>query len=154
MTAPGQHTGNACPKSHRMLWLILSVNILFVCIICLKPLSEGAQSFTPRLSLSRREVVSGASRADQVFSGQSDEFSNLTRQLSKRDDYACHKGVPCKTQACCGSFFGGDDGVCGFGETFCGSDCDSQCDAKPECGQYADPPGKLILPPILFPLVV
>jgi len=40
-----------------------------------------------------------------------------------------------------GSFFDGV-GTCGFGGAFCGSDCTSQCDAKPECGQYADPPGK------------
>ncbi|KAI1171966.1 chitotriosidase-1 [Nemania sp. FL0916] len=65
-------------------------------------------------------------------------------QIVKRDDgnYSCKKGSPCKTYACCGSFFGGDTGVCGFGPTFCGDDCDSQCDAKPECGQYTDPPGK------------
>ncbi|KAI1798649.1 chitotriosidase-1 [Daldinia bambusicola] len=65
-------------------------------------------------------------------------------QLVRRGggDYSCHVGVPCKTYACCGSFLGTDTGTCGFGPTFCGSDCDSQCDAKSECGQYADPPGK------------
>lgn len=70
--------------------------------------------------------------------------ANLS-QLAKRDggDATCKKGVPCKTVACCGSFYGGDTGTCGFGETFCGSDCDSQCDVKAECGQYADPPGEL-----------
>lgn len=62
--------------------------------------------------------------------------------LAKGDDsYSCKKGVLCETYACCGSFLGGDTGTCGFGEAFCGSDCDSQCDAKAECGQFADPPG-------------
>jgi chitinase len=41
-----------------------------------------------------------------------------------------------------GSFYGVDTGTCGFGDTFCGSDCVSQCDAKLECGADADPPGK------------
>ncbi|KAI0398768.1 chitotriosidase-1 [Xylaria palmicola] len=70
--------------------------------------------------------------------------SNNVSQIMKRDDgnYSCKKGSPCKTYACCGSFFGGDTGVCGFGPTFCGDDCDSQCDAKSECGQFSDPPGK------------
>lgn len=41
-----------------------------------------------------------------------------------------------------GSFFSSDTGTCGFGDTFCGSDCVSQCDAKLECSQYAVPAGK------------
>ncbi|KAL2007609.1 hypothetical protein VTN00DRAFT_9047 [Thermoascus crustaceus] len=53
-----------------------------------------------------------------------------------------NKGVRCKKEACCGGFFGGDEGTCGFGPNFCGNDCDSQCDAKPECGQYAANPGQ------------
>lgn len=49
----------------------------------------------------------------------------------------CKKGVRCKLTACCGGFFGGDEGTCGFGPDYCGDDCDSQCDAKAECGKYA-----------------
>lgn len=101
------------------------------------------------------ELSTGSiSQFDDDFSLYS--TSNVT--LFKRDQYACKKGTPCKTYACCGSFFGTDTGECGFGKfnlsmfdlvfndsigpTFCGTDCDSQCDAKSECGQYADPPGK------------
>ncbi|KAJ5487608.1 hypothetical protein N7530_001908 [Penicillium desertorum] len=62
--------------------------------------------------------------------------------LRRLDPYSCTKDIPCHTEACCGSFFGGDVGTCGFGDTFCGSDCASQCDAKPECGMDANPPGK------------
>ncbi|KAI9831288.1 MAG: hypothetical protein M1826_003727 [Phylliscum demangeonii] len=68
------------------------------------------------------------------------EYANAT--LLKRDQYACKKGTHCKTVACCGSFGGTTTGECGFGPTFCGADCDSQCNAHAECGQFADPPGK------------
>lgn len=57
--------------------------------------------------------------------------ANLT--LSRRDEYACKKGTPCKQFACCGGFNGGDTGECGLGPTWCGADCDSQCDALAEC---------------------
>lgn len=31
--------------------------------------------------------------------------------------------------------------VCGYGPTYCGDGCQSHCDAKAECGQYAEVPG-------------
>ncbi|PIG87825.1 hypothetical protein AARAC_011883 [Aspergillus arachidicola] len=69
---------------------------------------------------------------------------NVTHLWSRSDldSSSCTKDIPCHTNACCGSFFGGKIGTCGFGDTFCGSDCASQCDAKAECGANADPPGK------------
>lgn len=70
-----------------------------------------------------------------------EDFHNNTL-VRRVDANSCTKDTPCQTNACCGSFFGGDTGTCGFGETYCGSDCASKCDAKAECGQYADPPGK------------
>ncbi|KAF3196307.1 hypothetical protein TWF106_005016 [Orbilia oligospora] len=42
--------------------------------------------------------------------------------LNKRQDYSCGPGRPCHNGACCGP--------------------SSNCDAKAECGQYAEPPGK------------
>ncbi|OJJ42141.1 hypothetical protein ASPZODRAFT_20739 [Penicilliopsis zonata CBS 506.65] len=33
-------------------------------------------------------------------------------------------------------------GYCGFGPSFCGSGCVSNCDATSECGPFANPPGK------------
>ncbi len=75
-----------------------------------------------------------------------DDYADLVNDANltvfKRDQYACKKGTPCKTNACCGSFSGGDTGECGLGPAWCGSDCDSQCDAKAECGSWANPPGK------------
>lgn len=59
------------------------------------------------------------------------EDANMT--LFRRDEYACKKGTPCKQFACCGGFDGGDTGECGLGPTWCGADCDSQCDARAEC---------------------
>lgn len=68
-----------------------------------------------------------------------DEQTIFRRDNATLDPYHCTKTIPCHTEACCGSFMGTDTGVCGFGPSFCGEDCTSQCDAKPECGQYADP---------------
>ena len=59
------------------------------------------------------------------------EGANLT--LFQRDEFACKKGIPCKQFACCGGFNGGDTGECGLGPTWCGADCDSQCNARAEC---------------------
>lgn len=59
------------------------------------------------------------------------EDANMT--LFRRDEYACKKGTACKQYACCGGFNGGDTGECGLGPTWCGVDCDSQCDARAEC---------------------
>ena len=77
-------------------------------------------------------------------------LSDLAKDLSLSQNVSttestCKKGVRCKLNACCGSFYGGDEGTCGFGPTFCGDDCDSQCDAKAECGKYADPSSMSIL---------
>ncbi|KAF2717775.1 glycoside hydrolase family 18 protein [Polychaeton citri CBS 116435] len=69
-------------------------------------------------------------------------YSNASQLVRRDSDYHCTRDTPCPTYACCGSFGDGDVGICGFGPTFCGSDCASQCDAKSECGQYANPPGK------------
>ncbi|GKT51071.1 killer toxin subunits alpha/beta [Colletotrichum spaethianum] len=80
----------------------------------------------------------------RTHNGPSPSLGNVSHlhAFQKRDDYTCTKEKPCKNGACCGSFFGGDQGVCGYGETFCGSDCVSNCDAHAECGQYAQPAGK------------
>ncbi|KAL3429985.1 hypothetical protein BDV09DRAFT_31383 [Aspergillus tetrazonus] len=54
--------------------------------------------------------------------------------LSRRDDYSCSASNPCSNGACCGG-----DGFCGYGPTYCGDGCISNCDATAECGQYAEP---------------
>ncbi|KAH7317114.1 symbiotic chitinase [Stachybotrys elegans] len=64
-------------------------------------------------------------------------FSSLERRalayqdaavaLHKREDFTCGPGK---------------DGWCGYGPTYCGDGCTSNCDAHAECGQYAVPKDK------------
>ncbi|KAM0546636.1 hypothetical protein ACHAPJ_010774 [Fusarium lateritium] len=52
-------------------------------------------------------------------------------------DYTCGPGKPCSNKACCGA-----DGWCGYEPKYCGKGCQSNCDAKAECGKYAKTPGQ------------
>jgi chitinase len=52
--------------------------------------------------------------------------------LLRRDDYACDANNPCSNGACCGV-----GGYCGYGSTYCGTGCVSNCDATAECGKDA-----------------
>ncbi|KAF4336894.1 bacteriodes thetaiotaomicron symbiotic chitinase, partial [Fusarium beomiforme] len=54
-----------------------------------------------------------------------------------QDDYTCGPDKPCSNKACCG-----EDGWCGYGPKYCGTGCQSHCDAKAECGRYAKDPGQ------------
>jgi len=56
--------------------------------------------------------------------------------LHARDEYDCDADNPCGNGACCGG-----SGYCGYGPTYCGTDCVSNCDAVAECGKYAKNPG-------------
>lgn len=60
--------------------------------------------------------------------------------LIRREDFTCSASAPCSNGACCGA-----SGYCGYGPTYCGAGCLSQCDATAECGQYASDPGKKCL---------
>ncbi|KAJ3953651.1 hypothetical protein N0V92_009873 [Colletotrichum tropicale] len=53
------------------------------------------------------------------------------------DPYTCGPGRPCSNGACCGA-----SGNCGYAPAYCGAGCQSNCDAKAECGQYAVNPGQ------------
>lgn len=93
-------------------------------------------SFLTKPSFASQPVPALVSR--DVF----DDLSDLLLLGNVSDtESTCKKGVRCKKNACCGGFFGGDEGTCGYGPDFCGDDCDSQCDAKADCGQYAEKPG-------------
>ncbi|KAF5557753.1 glycosyl hydrolase family 18 [Fusarium napiforme] len=52
-------------------------------------------------------------------------------------DYTCGPEKPCGNGACCG-----ESGWCGYEPKYCGKGCQSNCDAKAECGKYASPTGK------------
>ena len=47
----------------------------------------------------------------------------------------CNAQTPCANGACCGK-----TNLCGYSKDFCGDGCQSNCDAKSQCGPYA-PPG-------------
>ena len=57
--------------------------------------------------------------------------------LVRRDEYNCGPSNPCKNGACCG-----ESGYCGYGPTYCGKGCVSNCGAVAECGKYAKESGK------------
>lgn len=62
---------------------------------------------------------------------------NSNTSLVRRDEYSCGAHKPCKNGACCGKC-----GYCGYGPTYCGDGCASNCGAVAECGHYAKSPGK------------
>ncbi|KAI0024494.1 chitotriosidase-1 [Xylariomycetidae sp. FL0641] len=119
-------------------WLSFAFLATLLCFF-LSPTSRGRGE-----SRLRTDQTSRAHPYDDIHTVDLSASPANGSQLVRRDGgtYTCKKDVPCKTYACCGSFLGTDTGTCGFGDTFCGDDCDSQCDAKADCGQYADPPGK------------
>ncbi|RYP44871.1 hypothetical protein DL768_008713 [Monosporascus sp. mg162] len=52
-------------------------------------------------------------------------------------DFTCGPRKECSNGACCGV-----DGWCGYGPTYCGDGCQSNCNATAECGEFADVAGK------------
>ncbi|KAI1505939.1 hypothetical protein F5X99DRAFT_404485 [Biscogniauxia marginata] len=74
------------------------------------------------------------------------ELSSLfARQVVNDDDFSCAPDRPCRNGACCPKA----TLYCNYGEEYCGTNgqspnevCWSNCDAKAECGENADPPGK------------
>ena len=63
---------------------------------------------------------------------ESRSLSQSNATLLSRDTYQCSASKPCSNGACCGN-----SGYCGYGPTYCGSGCVSDCNAVAECGQYA-----------------
>jgi chitinase len=60
-----------------------------------------------------------------------------TTSISGQDGYTCGPGNPCSNGACCG-----ESGWCGYGPTYCGDGCQSNCNATADCGQYAATSGQ------------
>lgn len=61
---------------------------------------------------------------------------SLTTFVSAQQGFSCTAEEPCKV-GCCSK-----EGSCGFGPDWCSADnCIGTCDAKAECGEYAEKPG-------------
>ncbi|KAK9771963.1 putative chitinase [Seiridium cardinale] len=80
--------------------------------------------------LTRRAMPLSSSLDDNLQDGSPSPFNLFGRATD--DDHTCAEGRPCKNGACCGI-----SGVCGYGPSYCGFGCSSNCDAKAECGQYS-----------------
>lgn len=93
--------------------------------------TEGPGSHTSHNAHSRH-VARHHHDHSRIDSLETHENNTFTRR-----DYSCSASNPCSNGACCGA-----TGICGYGPTYCGKGCISQCDAKAECGKYAETPGK------------
>ncbi|KAJ5629564.1 hypothetical protein N7528_003221 [Penicillium herquei] len=63
-------------------------------------------------------------------------LSTTVQSSSGQQDYTCSPDSPCINGACCGV-----DGWCGYGDTYCGVGCQSNCNATAQCGENAAIPG-------------
>lgn len=86
---------------------------------------------------SAKPTSSVISARDIEEPGFADNSHLVNASLIRREDYTCSASAPCSNGACCGA-----SGFCGYGPTYCGSGCVSQCDATAECGKYASDAGK------------
>ena len=66
----------------------------------------------PRNTALKQDIIDQVDVLDPL-----DSYDNVSH-LVARDDYSCTKDQPCKTEACCGGFFGGKKGTCGFGRAY------------------------------------
>lgn len=86
------------------------------------------------LTLSIQTQTASASAVEGIY----DPFSSIyarqtvTSNSSGHGDYTCSSDLPCTNGACCG-----ESGWCGYGPTYCGDGCQSNCNATAECGEYA-----------------
>jgi hypothetical protein len=95
------------------------------------------------LNIVRNSSSQHASKALNIIVGRDSpssgydthDMSNVS-EITRRDDYSCGVGNPCSNGACCGA-----SGFCGYGSTYCGTGCTSNCNAVAECGIDASPSG-------------
>lgn len=108
-------------KRGQTLRVILFGILLGVLCVAFWPRSSGNRVLQPR-----HVPLDGSTLND---------LGNHTSFL--RDSYSCSATKPCSNGACCGA-----SGFCGYGPTYCGNGCLSQCEATAECGKFAEIPGK------------
>ncbi|CAI7636880.1 unnamed protein product [Penicillium crustosum] len=103
---------------------------------------ELAQFVTGRESSLKWSSERPIPPSNNLFEDSDNYDTNLSHFVRRDGGSSCTKEKPCSNGACCGPFYGTRTGTCGYGETFCGTDCTSNCDAKPTCGKDANPVGK------------
>ncbi len=106
-------------------WIFFLGIFLAVCVY----VWPSHSSLSSSIYVARRHLSTGD------FGDELEARSNAS--LLARDTYQCSKEKPCSNGACCGK-----SGYCGYGPTYCGDGCLSDCGAVAECGQYAKRPGR------------
>ncbi len=110
------------PRSHRgKLWGWSILLLVFFAYTWSGPFAPAAVKVTRQYN--------GLYKRDNPSTGNS--------TLVHRNDYSCSEKNPCSNGACCGP-----SGYCGYGPTYCGTGCVSNCDATAECGEFAETPGQ------------
>ncbi|KAF9874970.1 bacteriodes thetaiotaomicron symbiotic chitinase [Colletotrichum karsti] len=123
MFLPRMHDVRTC------VFLLALISILLIGI-CTGPRGSG-HDIEKLKAFHRRDSVEVPHDPDSI------SLLNISSPLVRRQDYSCGPGRPCSNGACCGK-----SGFCGYGATYCGSGCVSNCNAVAECGQNAKPAGK------------
>ncbi|KAK4241773.1 hypothetical protein C8A03DRAFT_30078 [Achaetomium macrosporum] len=118
-------------RRYAVLWLCLATALAYFV--------TRRELYFPPLDLA---INIGPSDKSVVSVAESSSRSEQWPSPLRRDDYSYSKDKPCANGACCGSYFGGTTGTCGYGPTYCGADFTSNCNATAECGKDAVPAGK------------
>ncbi|KAH8738309.1 hypothetical protein BGZ61DRAFT_583252 [Ilyonectria robusta] len=115
-----------------LTFVVVSVSLVFI------PWDASIHSLTTSLERKLPWLWSDVSvRDDDDGDGGAGVSDPGDSPIAQGGSYSCSKDSPCYNGACCGK-----DGWCGYGPTYCGTGCQSQCDAHAECGQYSKKPGQ------------
>ncbi|CAG8001645.1 unnamed protein product [Penicillium salamii] len=104
-------------KKEHLFRVFFGILLGLSCLVFWRP-SSG---YLPGSSISARDTFAVGSLASRSHAS-----------IFARDDYSCSASKPCSNGACCGA-----SGYCGYGDTYCGTGCVSNCDATAECGKDA-----------------
>jgi len=94
------------------------------------PNTLSGTALSPRTDPSVSDLTKTHHHSQHHEHPQSSNHSTFVR----RADFSCGKGRPCANGACCGQ-----SGFCGYGPTYCGTGCISNCKSHAECGKYSEP---------------
>nr|KAI0406599.1 hypothetical protein F4802DRAFT_556676 [Xylaria palmicola] len=122
------HPGRHLPAIHRSKFEMRQLLYFLLALLCWSSTTSGKSHFHHIHGRHRLRSPLTESRSTES------ETTNATgaHELTRRDDFTCGVGNPCRNGACCG-----ESGWCGYGPTYCGDGCTSNCDAVSECGKYS-----------------